>query len=684
MNAPVETTNIDLRTALSDEVIVNRDGSTGVQKTSDLAIQLAGTGRIADEFDTVRGIVNQQLQAVRELATKKWISFSSKSAMDANLSFSAGTEARVYADPGKGVYSKSGAAASGSWVYSGPLPETDLTEINSVTAEERGGLSQTPTAERKEFTLDSKWMWRVGNPYGDTALGVDLDGVLHAMNMFDAGVYGLTDNLAKLFVTEGGIAFAGIDWDGEWKSAAQIFREVDLFAAVVSGSSKIFASVRGTIIPLTFGTEVGVDPRRKGRDVRYYVPSGNTFIQKDEEVLAKTSALETTTRLVLSLVHGQSLSRGDVSKPPQSTTAVRPGRALMFNGGAVVNGVTNEQAEITTPRANQFELVDLKENVQESPASQLGYEVSRPDGLPVSNAVLVSSHGKGATPYSGLKRGTVPYANLLAAVRRSRIIAGLNNFEFATPFVHYIQGEDNISDPLGSYKANLAELRADLNADIQTYLVAGADVLLFVDQISNWTKYGAKPARSEVPLAQLQASLDDPTKIICVCPKYFLPTASDGIHLSPASSAVLGAYHGRAERQTRLGSVWKPLYMTSAVRTGTKVVVTFNVPSGALVIDTTTVSFLAGFGFEWLDSGNGNSVSIAAVAPPVGNTIELTLSAIPTATGQKLGYALTGVSDSAGGPTTGPRGNLRDSSSDVTSTGYVMRNWACHQLINVS
>ncbi|MCM2431947.1 hypothetical protein [Agrobacterium rosae] len=46
MNAivpPVMTTNIAYQTPVSDEIIVNRDGSTGVQTTGDLAVQLAAT-----------------------------------------------------------------------------------------------------------------------------------------------------------------------------------------------------------------------------------------------------------------------------------------------------------------------------------------------------------------------------------------------------------------------------------------------------------------------------------------------------------------------------------------------------------------------------------------------------------------------------------------------------------------
>ncbi|WP_421357792.1 hypothetical protein [Agrobacterium rosae] len=50
MNAPVDTTNISYVTPISDEVLVNRDGSTALQKTTDLATQLAGAGAIAVMF----------------------------------------------------------------------------------------------------------------------------------------------------------------------------------------------------------------------------------------------------------------------------------------------------------------------------------------------------------------------------------------------------------------------------------------------------------------------------------------------------------------------------------------------------------------------------------------------------------------------------------------------------------
>ncbi|NRF09385.1 SGNH/GDSL hydrolase family protein [Agrobacterium pusense] len=61
MNAPVSTTYISDRTVVSDELIVNREGSTALQKTSDLAMQIAGEGAVAAALQTVRADVSESI-----------------------------------------------------------------------------------------------------------------------------------------------------------------------------------------------------------------------------------------------------------------------------------------------------------------------------------------------------------------------------------------------------------------------------------------------------------------------------------------------------------------------------------------------------------------------------------------------------------------------------------------------
>jgi hypothetical protein len=59
------------------------------------------------------------------------------------------------------------------------------------------------------------------------------------------------------------------------------------------------------------------------------------------------------------------------------------------------------------------------------------------------------------------------------------------------------------------------------------------------------------------------------------------------------------------------------------------------------------------------------------------DTVVITLSATPGANGH-LRYAFTGISGALGGPTTGPRGNLRDSDATPSRDGFKLYNWCVH------
>lgn len=104
MNAiipPVMTTNISYQTAVSDEVLVNRDGSTAVQTTNDLAVQLATTSPL-------------------DLAGFQAPLFATEAALNA-ATLTNKVSAWVFDDPDpdkNGVWSWTGVA----WVWTLPLP----------------------------------------------------------------------------------------------------------------------------------------------------------------------------------------------------------------------------------------------------------------------------------------------------------------------------------------------------------------------------------------------------------------------------------------------------------------------------------------------------------------------------------------------------------------------------------
>ncbi|MBB2905736.1 hypothetical protein FHR76_002118 [Rhizobium sp. RAS22] len=108
MNAPVSTTNIAIKTAVSDELIVNRDGSTSVQATSDLALQLASSWPLQ-----ISGNAGKLFTTYASLAATAYGEFTPW----------------VFADPDinkNGLYRWNGA----SWVWSLPLPFSFLIASN--------------------------------------------------------------------------------------------------------------------------------------------------------------------------------------------------------------------------------------------------------------------------------------------------------------------------------------------------------------------------------------------------------------------------------------------------------------------------------------------------------------------------------------------------------------------------
>ncbi|MBD9636076.1 hypothetical protein IB277_07185 [Ensifer sp. ENS07] len=572
---------------------------------------------------------------------------------------------------------------------------SDQSDLNATLAEKadevpfadllRQSRENLLPAATSEGMMDDYWQTvLLGAADGSVTAGIDRDGVLRVAAMLETtGVPALLDDYLWSVVTENGDLVFGYHFELGWVDSFGAV-DVQIFDRLVATISRVYALSNGTdVTPITFGENNASAVGVVGTEARYVEDVAGVLTAKIEDVTARTSLLSSVSGLIYHVLYGQSLSDGSSSTPPVSTTAVRPGRAVMFNVGPAVRGTLN--ADQPTPAENRLSLVDLKESSRETPASQLGYELTKVGGIAVDEAALVVAHGRGGTPYSGLRKGTQPYANIITSIRRARIMAGLNGLDFAASTVSFIHGENNLSDSVATYKGYLEELQTDLTVDISVYTGAAGVVLLFVDQISNWTAYGAMPATSDVPLAQLQAALDNPGIILCVGPKYFLETVADGVHLTAASSARLGAYHGRAIRQTLAGAPWVPLHIASAVRTGANIVLTYAGGDGAtdISIDTTLVSNPGNNGFEWFQTG-GVPRTISSVTKTGTRQITVALSGDPgSPSSQQIGYARTGMSGTNGGPITGVRGNVRDNSADTTAYGAPMHNWACHQLVTI-
>lgn len=486
----------------------------------------------------------------------------------------------------------------------------------------------------------------------------------------------LTDNgmFIVRYRADGRVALGpvpNVDWRVEMRGADDDSRHVYIY-----GPGRAEIQITNTAGPYR-GAKI------EGLILSYLDMTSGVGVETEVQLYAQTMLSSGITDLVHLIGTGQSLSNGQSSTPVLTTTAFDAGRAVMFTAGVKATGTAQSSGFISEviSAADVATFVNAYETGTETPMSETALQWL--DGEASSTGALISTHGIGGAQYSLIKKGTIPYENMFIAMRRAYLLCSLLGVNYTCPYLLTVHGEANVTASKATYLGYLNEWRSDFTDDRNALTGETSEVMLVVDQISNWTAYSY--ATSEVPLAQLQVALDDPTNNICYTSKMMLPTA-DGIHLTNLSSINLGARRGRALAQVRAGTYTGALYMTSAVRTGASVVLTFNMPYGGDDIDLYTglVSDPGNYGVEWSDAGDGNAVTISSVAATASNQVTVTLSTTPTGTAQKIGIAITGTPTANAGPTTGARNCIRSATADVDSHGTAMDHYALHQIIDVT
>jgi len=364
--------------------------------------------------------------------------------------------------------------------------------------------------------------------------------------------------------------------------------------------------------------------------------------------------------LNLILVNGQSLSIGVEGDPALTTT--QPFANKMFDQGILAFSPSS--------------LVDLIEG--EVPAEETGWAAAAnlitqlaDDELGVTHNLLVAAHGGGGAPYASLKRGSENYeigmAQVTAAVAAPGTVAGRAVF--------VVHGETDGANGSPTYAADQTEWQRDYDADVRAITGQSEPVVMFVTQTSSWTKMAAE-ATSLVAMDQLASAVASGGRIVMVGPKYHLEYA-DGIHLTNHGYRRMGEYYAKAYRRVILqGRAWEPVRPTSAIRTGAVIDVKFWVPVRPLVLDDVLVTDPGDYGFEYTDSGTPPAISSVEVIGP--STVRVTLASTPSGVNQRLRYAYTGTPTANAGPTTGPRGCLRDSDRTPSRHGYDLHNWCVH------
>jgi hypothetical protein len=423
------------------------------------------------------------------------------------------------------------------------------------------------------------------------------------------------------------------------------------------------------------GTPVGAAVH--GAKVQYLLNNGGSLTPYEEWTEAENTAPRETNTLHIYVATGQSLGMADQAVPVLSVQSAAPrSRLLSFNDGVVVHrkymtvAKVNDIVSETSIRqfVNSFE---RRHGIAgQTPFTSFGNRMVA--SLPSTTAVAIATVAVGAATYVLLKKGTVPYENLLRLIRRATFMARMQGWTpkvMAVPLKH---GESNSTVSRSGYLGYLVEFQADLNADIKAITGQAEDVMLVMTQYTSWGRFGT--IQGDVAKAIEDAARLYPNLFLNGGPDYSLPHAADDVHFSNLGSFRCGELMGRTLANKLGGGPGVSLYPISAVRVGTTITVTFNVPTGPIVLDTTTWANAGTMGVRFFDTGNTASVTGVTVASA--NSLSVELSSVPTGASPTLGFGDLTTLTTGSNIGVGPRTNIRDSSTDVSDHDTApLYNW---------
>lgn len=366
------------------------------------------------------------------------------------------------------------------------------------------------------------------------------------------------------------------------------------------------------------------------------------------------------------LSYGQSLSVGatattllSTSQPYFNTTFSKGPRLDPLSAGETL-GVISLVEQFNNPSSDGYP------NRGETHCSGLANYASRAmmleDGVdPQKHIIFASTAGHGGYRIDQLQKGSAWYSVFLNHVNKAKEINTGKTYH--VPVVPWIQGENNayslgVQTPYAEYKAALAQLQIDVNADIQA-ITSQVDPVRFITYQMSY----AAATWPDVAMAQLDLVRENENFMLST-PMYHLPyAAEDKTHLTNVGYKWLGAYIGRAYKQYmiegRKSDFINPL---SAKVSGNQIIIKFDVPTLPLQIDTTTLADTKNAGFKVM---NG-SVEIPIVSGGItasDDTVILQLASSPNEN-VKVRYALDYLGEGLI-IREGASGNLRDSTKDT-------------------
>ncbi len=278
---------------------------------------------------------------------------------------------------------------------------------------------------------------------------------------------------------------------------------------------------------------------------------------------------------------------------------------------------------------------------------------------------------QGGVSLAARSPGTIPYANMLAALGRSVAIAQDGGKSYVVEAMHSVEGEADTATV--DFDQDLISVYAEqLTADIKAATGQTFDPPIILSQPSSFF------SSVEGVLGIYRAARDNPRMHLATA-GYHLPYWTDLLHYTGLGHVMNGEYHLRVLRALRAGRIWRPV-MPKFIKWdgGTGLDVWFHVPEPPLVIDLTAPHH-GDYGFVIRADGASQTISSIEQMGPDHIHFE---TAAPLGANRSLQYAMRGYQSSPRQSGDGPMGALRDScdTPSMFDPAHTLWNWGVHFL----
>lgn len=286
----------------------------------------------------------------------------------------------------------------------------------------------------------------------------------------------------------------------------------------------------------------------------------------------------------------------------------------------------------------------------------------------VKYQIFSAAPGMGNRSIEQLSKGSDYYTRMMDVISTANTIARSQGKVFVVPAISWAQGRSSEHD--STYYDLLENLRLDIDGDIKAITGQTIDVKLIAWQAV--TGGSTTPKRYYDRTVYASEKYEN---IICCGTFYYLNhVANANLHLTPDSQDWLGTQFGIAYKRSIIdGEKFIPLKPKKVEVYGNIAYLDFYVPVKPLVFDTTLVASISNYGFQMFDNSDTEKTisSVSIVAP---DRIKI-VCADTIATTDHIVYGGNGGSNYS--PTTGKRGNLRDS-QQIVYTNHAANNLPCY------